>query len=166
MADSRSSGERQPSFWREYRFEILWLIAVLLGVFLLVERVNIRATLRHGLMTVVRVILGGVSHTSQLIIAAVPSTTISDAIGMGLIVIATGAMLWRLRWRVMHSPRLARPVCPVCGSGLHRIHRHQTDRIIALFVPVKRYLCKNPECRWSGLRVGTSAVRSRRRRKR
>jgi hypothetical protein len=83
-------------------------------------------------------------------------TTLSDLIGYVLLLSAVVFVLWRLRWRLMTTPRFTERVCPHCGGELHRIHRHGLDRVASLFVPLARYRCKNSECQWQGLRVKSS----------
>ena len=39
----RTASSSKRSFWREYRIEILLAVIILIGVFLLIERVNICA---------------------------------------------------------------------------------------------------------------------------
>jgi len=136
-------------------------LLALLGVFLLVERMNLRAILRRVVTEAVRWLARAALHIGQGIITRIMHTTISDAIGIILLLIAMGVLLWRIRWRIMRSSRWTRTVCPLCGSGLHRIHRRRLDRVISLLIPVGRFLCKNPECRWTGLRVTTSRARRR-----
>jgi ssDNA-binding Zn-finger/Zn-ribbon topoisomerase 1 len=42
--------------------------------------------------------------------------------------------------------------CPKCGSGLNRIQRKRFDRFLSYVFPVKRYLCLNHTCRWTGIK--------------
>lgn len=44
--------------------------------------------------------------------------------------------------------------CPECGGRVCRVHRHIGDRLIALFLNVRRYRCENPECAWEGIISG------------
>ncbi|MCD6290876.1 MAG: hypothetical protein J7M34_10275 [Anaerolineae bacterium] len=147
------SDRRWGALWREYWFEIIWVIIVLTGVFLLVERMNIRMMLWRWTTALLRTIFTGVLRVEGRVAAFILNTTLSDLVGMGLIALAIVAMLLRLRWRLMRSERLTALVCPVCGGPLHRIHRRPVDRLISLFVPVRRYRCRNRDCRWTGLRV-------------
>lgn len=44
--------------------------------------------------------------------------------------------------------------CPICGGYLERIRRRRLDRLLSLFVEVRRYQCQNHRCQWEGtLRV-------------
>jgi hypothetical protein len=162
---SRSSSRQQarPSRVRrglarlsEWRAEIFVVFLVALAIFLLVERMQIRQTLlgwlRQGLDALKS--LGG--GATQWVVDFVENTTLSDLTGYALLLIAIVFVAWRTRWRLMRMPRLTAAACPRCGSELHRIHRRPRDRLLDLFVPVRRYRCKNRDCSWRGLRVGKS----------
>jgi predicted RNA-binding Zn-ribbon protein involved in translation (DUF1610 family) len=150
------SSRRRRSLWHEYRFEILWLFVVLTGIFLLVERMNIRATLGAWIRAAFRVFHMSLQQVTHEVANWIAGTTISDFIGMAFILLAAAGMTLRLRWRILNSERLSTLTCPVCGSPLSRIHRRPRDRLLSWFVPVRRYRCKNRGCGWSGLRVGTT----------
>lgn len=163
MEDSSGPRERRRSFWREYRFELFWLFVVLLGIFLLVERMNIRATLWAWMRAAIGMLSIGLLEIAKRASGWIAGTTLSDFIGVMLVAIATAGIVLRLRWRILNSERLSNLICPVCGGPLHRIHRRPRDRVLSWLIPVRRYHCKNRDCGWSGLRVGTSSIRSRRR---
>jgi hypothetical protein len=61
----------------------------------------------------------------------------------------------RVRWRLLRNPAYTTVRCPKCDGTIHVIHRHTVDRLINLYVPVRRYRCANAECRWNGLRIGS-----------
>ncbi len=43
------------------------------------------------------------------------------------------------------------PPCPACGKhSLSRIPRHPLDRVLSLFVKLRRYRCLHPACGWEG----------------
>ncbi len=44
-------------------------------------------------------------------------------------------------------------LCPQCGSILQRYPRRLFDKIIGLFVTVKRYKCENRSCQFSTLKA-------------
>jgi hypothetical protein len=141
------------TLWSEWRSEIFIVLLVAFGIFLLVERMQIRQTLlgwlRQGAQSL-RELGGGVVRGIE---GFVQSTTLSDLTGYTLLLVALAAVAWRARWRLMTMPRFTSKKCPRCGSDLHRIHRRRSDRLVDLYVPVRRYRCKNRDCRWQGLRV-------------
>ena len=140
----------------QYRFEIIWLAVVALGVFLLFEHMNIRRNVLQWLGTAAAAVLHGFGHLDEAAAAFLARTTLSDAIGYVLILGALTALLLRVRWRLMRSPRTTALRCPKCSGEIHRVHRSRMDHAISLFIPVQRHRCTNRECRWQGLRVVTS----------
>ena len=142
-------------FLRTYRFEIIWLIVVVLGVFLIFERLNIRGSFIAWLRRATAATLHGVGQLDEMVADFLARTTLSDGIGLALVLGALGAIALRVRWRLIHNPALALLRCPRCNGNVHRVHRHAVDHAINVFVPVRRYRCANDECRWHGLRVGT-----------
>ena len=159
----RANESRYRQLLRRYRFELIWLSVVLLGIFLIVERMSIRVTLfrwvREG-FSASRIWIDSFARGLGHLITHV---TLSDAIGYLLILGALVAIALRVRWRLVHAPSLSGARCPQCDGEIHRVHRRFRDLIIGLFVPVRRYRCSNRECRWQGLRVtgSTRPVRSR-----
>jgi hypothetical protein len=162
LARSSSRHRRQPSRFRrfvgralsEWWVEILVVLLVAMGVFLLLERMQIRRTLlqwlQAGWASLLR--LGG--DAQRGLVSLIQRSTLSDLVGLGLLAVALAFILWRIRWRLVTMPRFTTRLCPRCGSELHRIHRRSLDRILDLLVPVRRYQCDDKECRWKGLRFG------------
>jgi hypothetical protein len=140
-------------FLREYRVEVTAVLLALLGVFLLVERMQIRVTVLRIMRSVWRAASGAVGAAVSAVVYHVLHTTTSDLIGVVLIVLAIVIVLWRVRLRL--TQRLSGRTCPVCGGELRRSHRRWQDHLLSLLVPVARFRCRNEECRWEGLRART-----------
>jgi hypothetical protein len=149
------------SFLRKYRFEIIWFATIAAGVFLIFERLNIRSSIIGWLGWTAGAVLGGVGRLGAAAGALLARITLSDLVGSVLILGALAAILLRVRWRLLHHPVLTLLRCPRCNGPIHRIHRHAADRLISLYVPVRRYSCANNQCRWHGLRVGAGHGASR-----
>jgi hypothetical protein len=139
---------------RTYRFEIIWLGIVAVGIFLVVERLNVRGLLSAWLRRGSAAALGGVGRLGSVVGTFLARTTLSDVVGFLLVLGALVTIALRLRWRLIHNPNLSLLRCPRCDGQIHRVHRRAVDRLICFFVPVRRYRCSNDECRWHGLRVG------------
>ncbi len=139
--------------WRQWWVEILVVILIGFAIFLLFERMNIRQTILAGLRRAAAWVSWLISVAVAGVAGFVRRTTVSDLIAYLLLVLVAGLVVWRVRWRIMNSPRLTEMRCPLCGSELHRVHRRTRDRIVGLLVPVRRYGCRNASCGWRGLRV-------------
>jgi hypothetical protein len=120
---------------------------------LLVEQMNIRRSLYVGLVGLVGWLSRTVTGALEGLVRLARGTTVSDLTAYLLLIVVAGLVIWRVRHRLLTLPRFADTQCPRCGSQLARIHRRWADRVFGLFVPVRRYQCKNPECDWRGLRV-------------
>lgn len=44
-----------------------------------------------------------------------------------------------------------RASCPRCGARVVRVSRRTLDMLLNVIVPVHRYRCPHPSCRWGGL---------------
>ena len=142
------------NFLKEYRVEIITAIIAILGIFLLVERIEIRASLLNFsswlYTTGKELALEGFKNLSAYITAF----TVSDFIGWILLILAGAFIIWRVRYRFLRSRFWRIKNCPRCGSPLHRIHRTPFQRFLTrFFLPNGcNYLCANKDCGWSGLR--------------
>jgi len=141
-------------FLREYRVELIAALMALLGIFLLVERMQIRVTIFAFMCAAWRIVSGAVWAVVSAVVNRIMRTTVSDLIGLALIFLAILIVFRRLRLRLL-SRLQKRRACPVCGGELHRSRRRKRDRLLALLVPVARYRCKNRECGWEGLALRT-----------
>jgi hypothetical protein len=144
------------SIWREWRVEIVIVLLTMLAIFFLVERMNIRQTLFAWWVSLLKGLENLVTDLIRGVTDLVRNTTVSDLTAYVLLFVVAGLGFWRLRQRLMTRTRFTEPRCPRCGSDLHRIRRRWRDRVANVFVPVRRYQCKNGECGWRGLRVRRS----------
>jgi len=129
---------------------------VALAIFLLVERMSIRQTLWRWLLALWHGIESLASGLARALVSRAQHTTLSDLLAYCLLFMAAALILWRGRRRLMTQYRFTALKCPRCGSELHRVHRVWHDRLLDLYVPVRRYQCEDDECRWRGLRVKPS----------
>ena len=141
--------------------EIIWVFLALLGMFLLLERMNIRQSVSRFLTRSLSDILHMFGHLDVTVDGVFSRLTPSNLLGIILLTGAAVGILYRVRWRLMRTPSLTTIRCPQCDAGIHRVHRHTLDRLIGIIVPVHRYRCSNSDCRWDGLRVSTVTGRSR-----
>ena len=151
---------RLLSLLRDYP-EIIWVFLALLGVFLLVERMDIRQSVSRFSTRSLSGILHIFGHLDVTADGVISRLTLSNLLGMILLTGAVVAILYRVRWRLMRTPSLTTIRCPQCDADIHRVHRHALDRLIDIIVPVRRYRCGNSDCQWDGLRVSTVTGRPR-----
>jgi hypothetical protein len=139
---------------REYRAEIAIVLLILMGIFLLVERMELQSMITKGFL----VLQSSLKNLLALIKIGVQfyifSLSLSDLIGWILLILGIAIAIWMVRYRFTHSPTLLASGCPKCGSELHRVHRKYFDRFLSrtLLPHARRYRCANPDCRWTGLR--------------
>jgi hypothetical protein len=161
----RSAQHRQETrlarFWRAYRFELIWVLVVILGIFFLLEPWHIRVAVYGWLRRTVVVLSEDLVRWDRSLTQFVGRLGLGDIVGLTLLAGAVIALLGRIRWRLTHTPALAALQCPLCGSSLYRIHRTGFDHLIGLFVPIYRYHCSGHGCHWSGRRVHVRGSRGR-----
>jgi hypothetical protein len=143
---------RRKSFYQEYNFEITVIILIALGVFLLVEDLEIK----HYIYEFVKVILLSIGDFIKMMrdgtLFIVDIFEVSDMVGISLILFAL--FLVANRWRERMIERYSSlSDCPKCGGNLHRIQRNQNQRFTSMiyFVTVKHYHCK--ACDYKGIKM-------------
>lgn len=143
------AGHKQTSvkqIWKKWRFELCALALIGLGSILLVEPFSIRTTLWRSVQLFASSLKGTLKHfLAQL--------SPSDGIGLGLIILAIGLIIWRTRYHLRLSLSLTSLRCPNCKSSLRRSRRRALEHAIGFILPIRRYHCRNPKCRWLGWRV-------------
>jgi hypothetical protein len=140
-------------FIREYRIELIAALMALLGIFLLVEQMEIRVTIFRVMRLVWRTVGGAVGGAVRTVIYRFLHIRPSDLIGLVLILLSIAIVLWRVRVRLIQ--RMTGSTCPICGGDLRRSRRGRLDRLVSLLLPVHPYRCRNRECHWKGFRVRT-----------
>jgi hypothetical protein len=148
-------GSAIPPFLKAYWVEILIVIGLLLGIFLMFERIQIRVSLLRWLNTALRTATSAIGRLDDAILYFVTHIGLSELISIPLLAVVFLAIIWRIRWRVRRTPSLTDLHCPRCKGNIHRVHRHTLDHLTSIIVPVRRYHCTNRECGWSGVRVAT-----------
>jgi hypothetical protein len=141
-------------FLREYRVELLALLLALLGIFLLIEQFEIRATLRSWASALSGGLWQGLNALIDSLLVYFKAFTLSDLMGWLLVTGATVFVFWRARLRFVSSTYWQSKICLRCGSSVMRVHRRSLDRLLSgTFLPdARRYRCSNTACGWSGLR--------------
>ena len=139
---------------QDYWVEFVALAVVTTGIFLVVIDVSLLQQLRF-LFHQVGVLFAGLEGRFYTWLREyITRFGLGDLLGWLLVLGGLAFVLWRGRHHFYRSEYWKAVDCPKCGSGLHRIHRTTWDRFLSrtLLLGARRYLCKNPECGWSGLR--------------
>jgi membrane protein required for beta-lactamase induction len=134
----------------EYKFELGALGVGLLGVLLIVERVELKKTLLASINYFKSLAI----NITNAVVEKITNFSVSDLLGMLVVFMAILFLVWRIRVRFEKSSHWLADVCPRCGSELHRVHRTSFDRLLSqtLLPDARRYRCANRECAWEGLR--------------
>jgi hypothetical protein len=150
---------RRPSFFKRFWFEILAFVLLASGVFLLVERLQIKAILWRWILAVVELIATISSAMAHWISQHVITIEKSDLVGAGLILVALLMIGSRLRARaiVRHPLPALKEECPQCKADMVRAPRRLSHRLLeyALWIRIRRYACSKCSFRtasWHRLR--------------
>ena len=133
---------RERKFHQEYSFEIKVVVLLGLGIFLLVEDLEIK----HYIYEFIRAILfsfgNGIKWFRDMIIFFLKQFEVSDIVGISLIMYVM--FLIANRWRDRMIERYANLTnCPKCDGSLKRIRKNWNQKAMSIlyFVNVKHYQC-------------------------
>ena len=135
---------RQNSFHKEYSFEIRVILLFTLGIFLLIEDLEIKQYIFEAIRTIFFNIGLGIKWFRDSILFLIKQFEVSDIVGISLIlyVVYLVANRWRDR---MIDRYMDLSSCPQCGSGeIQRIKKNLKHKIMGIiyFAKVKHYQCK------------------------
>ncbi|HEV8352618.1 MAG TPA: hypothetical protein VGR24_00290 [bacterium] len=137
-------------FMKRWLLEIGAAVAAILGLFLLFEQSDISETFWQRLADL-WIWLG---RQITQIVGAIRLVSISDVLGLGLILLAIVLLVKRVGQKIQESPQWSARACPDCGHALRRARRRPFD-VLAWFLPLRRFHCRN--CGWAGLRAKPAA---------
>ena len=143
---------KRKLFYQEYNFEITVVLLIALGVFLLVEELEIK----HYLYEFIKVIFFTIGNFIKLLrdtsIYIIDKFEISDLVGISLILLALFLIANRWRERMIERYSVLRN-CPDCNGDLQRIKRdfNQKRTSLLYFMTVKNYHCKS--CNYTGFKL-------------
>ena len=140
----KSNSKKEVSFFKEYNFEITVFVMFILGVFLLVEKMEIASTLFKIIKTSIFLFADFIKAIRNLIYDTLRWLELSDLVGVILIVFALYLVALRIRIRLLILyPKVYQ--CQNCDNEnkLKRIPKRLKHRIIhfALRLRVYYYQC-------------------------
>jgi len=146
------SKPRHKPFFQEYNFELTVIFLIALGVFLLVEEMEIKHYLFIAIKAIFSAIGGFVIRLRDGSIFLIDKFEVSDLVGISLIGFAFFLVANRWRERMIERYSILKD-CPSCGGGLHRMRREPKHKLLGLFywVHVKHYHCK--ACSYKGTKI-------------
>jgi len=143
---------KRKLFYQEYNFEITVVVLIALGIFLLVEELEIK----HYLYEFIKVIFFTIGNFIKLIrdgsIFIINKFEISDLVGISLILLAFFLIANRWRERMIERHSVLNN-CPNCNGNLQRIKRDFNQKVtgIIYYLTVKNYLCNT--CNYKGFKL-------------
>ncbi len=143
-------------FFQEYRAELLLGALAVIGILLIVSRVEILTMLIGDLNQILNGTRATATRTGSLIDSFITSVSLFDLVGFVLLMAGMIFLLYRIWRRYLKSASWQGDECPKCKGDIHRIHRTRQDRLWGSLVrrPLRRYQCANPDCGWTGLLYG------------
>jgi len=160
---SAEAFEEEPvsahSFLRRFWFEIWAFCLFATGIFLLVERLQIKLTVWRWLVSSFRGTLGFLRYLRDSITSLLGRVEVSDIVGIGLIAVAVGMLVYGMRARAIarSSPLTDGSECPgsKCEGVVRRSRKTFCDRLTqtVLRVSVRPYSCRDCSFRcvvWKG----------------
>ena len=135
---------RHNSFHKEYSFEIKVVLLFTLGIFLLIEDLEIKQYIFEAIRTIFFIVGLGIKWLRDSILFLIKQFEVSDIVGISLIlyVVYLVANRWRDRMIDRHMDLHS---CPQCGSDeIQRIKKNWKHKVMSIiyFVKVKHYQCK------------------------
>jgi len=143
---------KRKLFYQEYNFEITVVLLIALGVFLLVEELEIKHYL-YGFIKVIFFTIGNfIKFLRDTSIYIIDKFEISDLVGISLILLALFLIANRWRERMIERYSVLKN-CPDCNGDLQRVKRDYNQKMTGFiyFLTVKNYRCKS--CNYNGFKL-------------
>ena len=142
----KSQDKKQTSFLKEYNFEITVFSMIILGVFLLVEQMEISQTIFIFIKKIIFLFADMIKFIRDKIYEVFNWVEISDLVGLILIGFAGFLITIRARIRLLTKYQKINE-CPECKPGfkLKRIQKKLKHRIIHIILRLRvyNYQCQN-----------------------
>lgn len=143
----KSNSKKEVSFFKEYNFEITVFAMFVLGVFLLVEKIEISQTLFKFIKTMIFLFADLIKAIRDSIYDTLGWLELSDLVGVVLILFALYLIALRIRIRLlMLYPKIYE--CQYCDNKnkLKRIPKKLKHRIIHFALRLRVYYYQCDDC--------------------
>jgi len=159
-----SPEKKQPGpvsiFVGKFWFELVALTILSLGIFLLVEHLQIKVLISRALVRWAGIAVDAASSAWAVISSVLTRVERSDLVGIVLVVIALLMIAYSLRLRAIarHPDVPADKECPRCHRDIHRLPRRLLVRVteLLLWIRIRRYGCSKCSFKvsvWTGRRA-------------
>lgn len=147
---SRAHSEKKPPgplrrFLGKFWFELVALTILSLGIFLLVERLEIKLLVYRALVQWVGMVARAASSAWVAISSVLTRLKGSNLVGIVFVAIALMMIAYSLRLRAIarHPDLPADKDCPRCHREIHRLPRRRMERVmeLLLWIRIRRYGC-------------------------
>ena len=143
---------KPKSFFKEYNYEITAVCLILLGIFLLVENLEIKYYLYIFLQKIFFSLIFVFSKILNSFLIIIKQFETSDIVGVALTLIGFYMLLriWRER-EISRNSYLQN--CPECGGNLRRIPRTSRQKVSGFIFgsKIKHYSCNI--CGYKGIKM-------------
>ena len=153
---SRRAGREQAkrrswlvvSLARRFWFGLLAAALLTLGVFLLVEQLQIKAILWRTLAGWANSVSSAAYELWRRSLGVLVSAERSDLVGVALVLVALGMITTRLRRRAIerHPELIREHECPKCRRDLYRVRRRPVDRLMEFLYGIRKSRYRGSKC--------------------
>ena len=143
MKNKKSNRKSKKSkFWRKYNFEIVIFSLIVIGIFLIIEDLNIKNSILNTYIQIYNYLIKLFLTLYVALTTLLYRVENSDLFGLGLIVFAIFLILLKWRQNLLNEYSIYE-VCRYCNSRIHRIKRRKRIKIFAYIfrLKIKRYQC-------------------------
>ena len=133
---------KKSKFWRKYNFEILIFSLIIIGIFLIIEDLNIKNSILSAYIQIYDFLIKLFLTLYVTLTTLLYGVENSDLFGLGLIVFAIFLILLKWRQNLLNEYSIYE-VCRYCNNRIHRIKRRKRIKIFAYIfrLKIKRYQC-------------------------
>ena len=145
MKRKRKKPETKEAFHKKYNFELYLFFMLSLGIFLLVEDMEISHNLYNFGKLVLFLLADTVKLIRNIIIDFFTKFELSDLVGITLISIVIYLLTIRWRYRLLNQFQKITH-CPKCEEKLKRIPKKINYRILSFILSLRIYFFQCSEC--------------------